>query len=122
MDRTFITTTVSTAALATATSVSTIGRCAIRAEANWTELKAAVEARLGLPKAVAQLSSLRGNRDGALIRTGADMEAGEYLDVTLDMRSKNAQAGAKHAILKPQVSLKARWCYIQQCILLFGQK
>jgi hypothetical protein len=59
-----------------------------------------------LPKAVAQLSSLRGNRDGALIRTGADMEAGEYLDVTLDMRSKNAQAGAKNAILKPQVSFK----------------
>jgi hypothetical protein len=57
-------------------------RCAIRSDATWEQLKAAVEARLGLPPEVAKLASIRGARDGALIRTGHDIEAGEYLDVS----------------------------------------
>ena len=65
-------------------------RCAIRSTATWDQLKQAVEARLGLPPAVARLSSLRGVRDGALIRTGHDVEHGEFLNVTLDMRPKRS--------------------------------
>jgi hypothetical protein len=56
-------------------------RCSVRAEATWEELKISVESRLGLPPAIARLSSLRGIRDGALIRTGFDIEDGEYLNV-----------------------------------------
>jgi hypothetical protein len=61
-------------------------RCNIRSDATWDQLKAAVETRLGLPPAVAQLASIRGARDGALIRTGNDIEDGEYLDLKLDLR------------------------------------
>mmetsp|Transcript_17366 Transcript_17366/g.22541 ORF Transcript_17366/g.22541 Transcript_17366/m.22541 type:complete len:555 (-) Transcript_17366:135-1799(-) len=61
-------------------------RCAVRSDATWEQLKAAIEARLGLPPAIASLASIRGARDGALIRTGNDIEDGEYLDVKLDLR------------------------------------
>jgi hypothetical protein len=58
-------------------------RINLRSDASWNQLKTSIEGRLGLPPETARLKELRAVRDGALIRSGADLENGEYIEASL---------------------------------------
>jgi hypothetical protein len=61
-------------------------RCNLRSDATWEQLRDAVQGRLCLPNDRARVSKLRACRDGARICNGADIEDGEYIEVSHSQR------------------------------------